>query len=328
MKVLITGTGLIGCYAAATLIDAGHDVVLFDLDPHSEYIKDVLGDQTADIRQGDIVNIGDLPEFASNSSGNKFDMVVHTAGVIGGNARANPYRAMRTNLVGTLELAEAASHAGVRRIVYASTHGVYALDRIKEPPFREDAQVTAESVYGASKLSSENILHSYSEVSGMQVVALRFTNIYGYGEFIGGSSGGRSFQQLVVAALNNESIPIPQSLNGMGEWLYVKDAATAIRDALEHALNRTFTLLNIGSGVLEDENDIVRAVQKWIPNAKFEVSKSSNTAQRSTERFQPFDLTRARQEIGYNPKFNLISGVGDFINELNAGKNWRRVGKA
>lgn len=321
MKILITGTGLIGCYTATQLSDAGHEIVLLDVSPHMEYIKNVLGDRRVTIRTGDIVNIGELTDLKPSHEGHEIDMVVHTAGIIGGNARTNPYRAMRTNLIGTIELAEAARSAGVQRIVYASTHGVYALNKIRKSPFLENAPVTADSVYGATKLSSEHVLEAFADAFQMQIVALRFTNIYGYGEFIGGSSGGSSFQQLLMAALDNVTIPIPQSLNGFGEWLYAKDAAIAIQQALEHPLTKTFTAANIGSGVLNDENDIVRAVKSQLHGANFLSSKAVGAPLRSTERYQPFDLSTAQNEIGFYPKFTLEDGVRDYIEVLKKIRN-------
>ena len=187
MKVLITGTGLIGCYTAVQLIDSGHEVILYDLAPHADYIEKVLGKRKAIIRQGDITRIGELADFQHDCNSDKqVDMVVHTSGLIGGTARANPYAALRTNLVGTIELLEASRRVGVRRIVYASTHGVYALDKIREAPFDERAQLSANSIYGATKLASEHVLEAFGEASGIQMVALRFTNIYGFGEFVGG----------------------------------------------------------------------------------------------------------------------------------------------
>lgn len=321
MKILITGTGLIGCYAAAQLSDAGHEIVLLDVSPHLEYIKNVLHDRQVTIRTGDIINIGELPDLKPSHKGSNIDMVVHTAGIIGGNARTNPYGATRTNLMGTIELAEAARLAGVQRIVYASTHGVYALDKIRESPFLENAPVTAASVYGATKLSSEHVLQAFGDAFQMQIVVLRFTNIYGYGEFIGGSSGGNSFQQLLMAALDNVTIPIPQSLNGYGEWLYAKDAAVAIQQALEHPLTKTFTLANVGSGVLNDENDIVQAVKAQIPDADFLSSKAVGAPPRSTERYQPFDLSTAQNEIGFYPKFTLEDGIRDYLDVLKKIRN-------
>lgn len=316
MKILITGTGLIGCYTAAQLIDAGHEVVLLDVSPHDEYINNVLQERKVTVRTGDIINVGQLPELQPSHQGKRIEMVVHTAGIIGGNARANPYAAMRTNLIGTIEVAEAARSVGVQRIVYASTHGVYALEKIRKSPFQEDAPVTADSVYGATKLSSEHVLQAFGETFGMQIVALRFTNIYGYGEFVGGSSGGNSFQQLIMAALNNVKIPIPPSLNGNGEWLYVKDAAIAIQMALEHPLTKLFTLANIGSGVLHDENEIVKSVKAQLPQAQFLTSKIADAPPRSTERYQPFDLGTAQNEIGFYPKFSLDEGIRDYIEEF------------
>lgn len=317
MKVLITGTGLIGCYTAARLIDSGYEVILYDLAPHAAYIEHVLGKRKAEIRQGDITRIQELPDLEQDLASNqRIEMIVHTSGLIGGTARANPYSAMRTNLVGTIELVEAARRAKVRRVVYASTHGVYALDKVREAPFDENAPISAESIYGATKLASEHVLESFAEATGIQTVALRFTNIYGFGEFVGGSSGGISFQQLISAGIEERTISTPPSLIGFGEWLYAKDAALAVKNALEYPLTEPFTVANIGSGVLVDENDIVRTLKAVLPTSKFEASSPMQSIVRSTQRFQPFDLTTAREKIGFSPTFDLADGIRDYVSVM------------
>lgn len=316
MRILITGAGLIGCYSAAQLIDSGHEVVLFDVSPRMGYIGNVLRGREVSVRTGDIVDIGDLPDLQPVHRIGKVDMIVHTAGVIGGTARANPYGAMRTNLVGTVELAKAAQSAGVRRIVYASTHGVYELEKVREAPFLETAPVSAHSLYGATKLSSEHVLRAFGEAYEIQVTVLRFPNVYGYGEFVGGSSGGIAFQELLVAAMHNVPIAIPQLLNGYGEWLYSKDAARAIQNALEHSITKPYVVANVGNGVLYDENDIVRSVKALFPEAQFRSSRDEDAPPRSTERHVAFDLSTAKREIGYYPRFNLDDGISDHVEEL------------
>ncbi len=321
MKILITGAGLIGCYAAAHLIDAGHEVVLLDLSPNEDYINRVLKGRKATVRSCDIIDVRSLPDLQP-ANPERAEMVVHTAGVIGGNARANPYAAMRTNLAGTIELAEAARSAGVSRIVYAGTHGVYELDKVKEPPFLETAPVSAHSVYGATKLSSEHVLRAFGEAFGIHVVVLRFPNVYGYGEFVGGSSGGIAFQDLLVAGMRKVAISIPNLLNGFGEWLYAKDAARAIRNALEHPLEKPFVVANVGNGVLHNEDDIVRAVTSFLPGATFLSSKDApGNPPRSTERKVAFDLSTAKREIGFYPKYGLDDGIQDYLEELKSA-NW------
>lgn len=313
MRVLITGSGMIGCHTAARLTEMGHFAALFDHDPHPSYIRSVAG-EAIHVYRGDITQIGELTSIFLKE---KIDAVVHTAARIGGIAQESPFLGLRTNLGGTLAVAEAARVAGVSRIVYAGTHGVYALDRIREAPFTEAAPTAATSVYAASKLSSEHVLEAYGAAYAMEVVSLRFCNVFGRGEFSGGSGGGIAFQEMVTGAVRGTSARVGSALQGHGEWIYVKDAAEAISLALTREVKRPgFAVINIGSGVLHDEEDLMEAVRHFLPSAHFELDPPGE--RRSTVRHQPFILAAAQSLLGFAPRYDLKTAMGEYIDELRA----------
>ena len=312
MRVFITGAGMIGSYAAAELQSRGHEVTLLDPVPNEAYIKSVASGPI-DVRRGDAA---DFPTLMEGMLSQHFDCVIHTAGMIGGLAQRNFWQAMRVNVFATMCVAEAAHLAGVPRVIYCSTHGVYDVDQCKDKPMDESSPTSSESVYSAGKLSAENILHAARGAYNLDVILLRLTNVYGRGYYIGGSTGGEAFNALVEPVALGQTGKILPAGKGQGEWLYVKDAAIALRLAAERK-DSGYLVACIGTGVLTTEQDIVQAVREVLPDARFEEPPVSGPVSRA-RRFQPYDLTHAQQTLGYTSQWDLRQGVADYIREMRA----------
>lgn len=100
MNILITGAGLIGAHAARHAIDAGEQVVLFDLSPNREYIQTIVGKDGAEIVAADM---RDLPALLSALQRYNIDTVAHTAGLIGSRVQENSYTGATNNILGTID---------------------------------------------------------------------------------------------------------------------------------------------------------------------------------------------------------------------------------
>ena len=129
MNILITGAGLIGSNAARHAVDAGNQVVLFDLAPNRDYIQKVVGKDKADVVAADM---RDLPALLSTMEKFNVDTLVHTAGLIGGRVQENSYTGATNNILGTINVLEAARLRKLKRIVYVSTFGVYERGKIDD----------------------------------------------------------------------------------------------------------------------------------------------------------------------------------------------------
>ncbi len=312
MRILITGAGLIGSYTAAELIAKGHRVVLYDLAPDEAYVRSVVR-QPVEIRRGDAA---DFPSLADLMLAERFDCVMHTAGLIGGAAQRQPWKAVQVNVIGTVHVAEAARLAGTQRVVYASTHGVYDFSQRTGEPMTESSPVSDETVYSACKLSAEHLLRALSRAYGLDVIVLRFTNVFGRGLYVGGSTGGEHVNELVSGPALGKVGRILPAVKGKGEWLYVKDAARALVLAAERQEKSGYLVVNIGTGVLSTEQDLVAAVREAIPTARFEEVAATGPVHRAPERFQPYDLARARKTLGYEPRYDLRAAIQDYVREV------------
>ncbi len=302
MNIFVTGAGLVGAHTAALLAERGHTVTLCDAAPDESYIRSVVRGEVR-LEKGDVTNLPALIELTEGS-----DVVVHTAGLIGPVAQQRPYTGFTVNVVGTINVAEAARLAAATRVVYASTHGVYDFGASAGGPMTESSPIDARGVYAASKLSAEHVLQAYSGAYELDVIVLRFCNLFGRGRYAAGSRGGEAFNEMIVRAVRGETARILPPLAGRGEWLYGKDAARAVAAAAGRDERSGFTVVNVGTGRLTGPDDLMAAIRRVIPDARF-----TPAGQPGRERLQPFDLTTAKRVLGWEPAYTLESAVADYI---------------
>ena len=115
MNILITGAGLIGAHTARQATEAGNKVVLFDLSPNRDYIQKIVGKERADVVAADV---RDLPALLSALESFNVDTLIHTAGLIGARVQENSYTGATNNILGTINILEAARLRRLRRVVY------------------------------------------------------------------------------------------------------------------------------------------------------------------------------------------------------------------
>ena len=315
MRVLITGAGMIGCHAAQELTQRGDEVTLFDLAPQESYIRRIISSDVRVVR-GDVAA---LPAVMEAVSGARPDVVIHTAALIGGAAQESVYRGFRVNIGGTINVAEAVRLAGARRLLYASTLGVNDLSYPQPAPLTEEFPVGGSGgVYGASKVACEQILKAYAAAYTFELGLLRFAGVYGYGQYVGGSGIGRGMYELVEAALAGRPAPIGSGIPDTNEMVYVKDVAHGVALAA-HAEKLPHHTYNLGSGAVVSTEDIVQTLQRILPGTT--ASRSGPARPDPFPRLQPFDLTRSRAELAYEPVYDLEAGLKDFIQELKRGES-------
>lgn len=179
MKVFLTGgAGYIGSVTAEFLLDAGHDVLVFDNlgRGHREALDKRAGFVEGELLDADRVQ-GAMADYAP-------DAVMHFAAfALVAESMANPALYFRNNVSGGINLAAAMIKNGVDRIIFSSTCATYGQpDRV---PMTEDTPQVPTNPYGESKLIFEKILRWYHDCEGMQTVFLRYFNAAGATERLG-----------------------------------------------------------------------------------------------------------------------------------------------
>ena len=170
MKILVTGgAGYIGSITAKSLIEKGHDVVVFDnlVNGHKDAVSTELV-------------VGDLLERESLNvlAGRNFDGVIHFAAyALAGESMEQPYKYFQNNILGGLNLLEFMRSSKIKNIIFSSTCAVYGTP--KTLPVTEESEKSPESVYGQSKLMFEDILDWYDKIYGIRHMNLRYFNAAG-----------------------------------------------------------------------------------------------------------------------------------------------------
>ena len=309
MNILITGAGLIGTNAARHAVDAGHNVVLFDLAPNREYIQTVVGRDKADVVAADM---RDLPALLSALQRYNVDTIAHTAGLIGSRVQENSYTGATNNILGTINVLEASRLTKLRRVVYVSTFGVYDRGKIKDSVVKESHPIGGRNLYATTKVCSEHLVHAYAAMYQLDTVIIRPGGVFGRGFYIGGSTVGKVMRDLALSIIKGDPITIDVTTYGPNEYVYGKDVGLALFLACK-AENLKQRIYNAGTGVVTGPAELAQAVRELAPKIEVKVGGAGTPDQ---SRNIPMDISVAQAELGYAPKFPLKVALKDYMDEL------------
>jgi nucleoside-diphosphate-sugar epimerase len=179
MRVLVTGgSGFLGAWIMRRLLARGIDCVAFDLAAKPQLLQALAPERAAAVqwRTGDIAQASNVSNALQGC-----DAVIHLAGILTPDCAANPVRGAQINLIGTLNVFGAARAAGLARVLYASSAGVFAPD--------DSAAPLPQTHYGAFKLACEGSARAYWHDHGIASVGFRPLVVYGAGRETGSSAG-------------------------------------------------------------------------------------------------------------------------------------------
>jgi nucleoside-diphosphate-sugar epimerase len=309
MKVMITGAGLIGTHLAKRVIDDGDRAVLFDIAPNADYISKVVGPGKAEVVAADM---RDLPALIQALKRFEVDTVVHTAGLIGKRVAENTYTGSTNNILGTINVLEAARLLGLRRVVYVSTFGVYDRSRIQEPVIREEAPTGGHNLYTFTKLCSEHLVHGYATHHDLDTVIIRPAGVFGRGLYVGGSTVGMVMRDLALAIIKGDPMTIDASVYAPNEYVYAKDVALALHLAcqVKNPKRRTY---NAGTGIVTGPEDLAQVARQLSSKTEVSVKGVSGGADRKQA---PLYLATSKAELGYSPQFPLKEALQNYMEEL------------
>lgn len=218
MRILITGgSGFIGLWLTRSLLAKGAQVRVLDLKPDGPLVNEILGNKAANVewRAGDVSD-GDAVAAAAEGC----DALVHLAAVLTPACQADPIRGAEINLIGTLNIFEAAKKQGAASVVYMSSAGVFGPDDGKTP--------RPTTHYGAFKLAMEGCARAYWADHGIASIGFRPLVVYGPGREIGLTAGP---SLACRAAARGEAYAIP--FTGVSDFVHVDDVVAAYLAALE-----------------------------------------------------------------------------------------------
>jgi len=294
--VLLGGAGFIGSHLAERLLAAGHAVRVFDLHdpgPAGGFPRR----RDVEWVNGNFLDPGDVQRAISGCEA-VFHLVWTT---LPKSSNEDPVSDVESNIAGTLRLLEAWRREGGGKIVFVSSGGtVYGVPRTV--PIAEEHPTHPVSSYGITKLAIEKYLELYRVLHGVDYCVLRPANPYGERQRV--ASGQGAVTAFLYRAHRGEPIEIWGDGRVVRDYLYVGDVADALVRALGHKGERR--VINIGSGVGRDLNQVVAAIERVIgrpverryaPGRNFDVPANV------------LDISLARAELGWQPATAFEDGL-------------------
>lgn len=315
MKVLITGgMGVIGAFVAEKFVQEEHRPVLYSRHRDDKLIRGIA--DRVDIELGDIL---DLPRLIEVIKKYLITHIIHTAAFVGALSQADPALSVQVNVMGTVNILEAARLFGVERVVYTSAKGVYGDVRGKHghptyQPLNEDHPKNPVRIYDAAKFMGENSGLFYHSHYGLDFVALRFSTTYGPGKTARHGKMGVT-SAIVENPFCGKPFRAAKGGDQKDDFIYSKDAALGVylactAKALKHRI------FNIGTGAGVTLHDFARAVKQYLPQAEIEIGAGLDYMDAPASYYSVYDISRARDELGYEPRFDLSRGIGDYFEFL------------
>ncbi|MEX2008100.1 MAG: dTDP-glucose 4,6-dehydratase [Candidatus Spechtbacterales bacterium] len=315
MKLLVTGgSGFIGSNFIHYMLEAHpeHTVVNLDLltyagnpqnhahlenNPNYRFVR-------GDIADAEVVN----PLVKAT------DVVVHFAAESHvDRSILDPENFIRTNIVGTYTLLEAARTYGVKRFHHISTDEVFGALEPDDPPFNEETRYDPKSPYSASKASADHLVRAYAHTYGVPVTLSNCSNNYGPYHF------PEKFIPLTITnLLESKKAPIYGDGQQVRDWLHVRDHCMAIDEILQRGrLGHTYC---IGGGNQPTNYDIAVRIARTL--GKDESWLEPVKDRPGHDRRYAIDFTKMNKDLQWQPTISLDMGLASTIQWYQQHTDW------
>jgi UDP-glucuronate 4-epimerase len=307
MKVLVTGAaGFIGSHLSERLLIKDWSVVGVDnfddfYDPQIKRhnIRDCLKNKNFQLVEADIRDGAAMDKVI----GDGIEVVVHLAARAGVRPSiAQPLLYADVNVNGTVVLLESVKKHKVGNFIFGSSSSVYGNN--KKVPFSEEDNVDFPiSPYAATKKAGELICHTYYHLYNVDITCLRYFTVY----------GPRQRPDLAIhkfAKLIEEGKPIPVYGDGtmMRDFTYIDDIIDGTVAAIEKC--SSFNIYNLGESRPISVNDLITEIEKAL--GKKAVKEYLPPQPGDVERTYA-DVTKAVNELGYDPRTKIEDGLAKFV---------------
>lgn len=341
MKGLITGAaGFIGFHLVNSLIERGDEVIGIDnindyYDVKVKYGRlKVQGVEADDTGYGVKIssekcknykfikiNLEDRENIDRLFKEEKFDYIMNLAGQAGVRySLINPYAYIESNIMGFMNLLEAAKQTGVKHFVYASSSSVYGLNE-KMPFSTHDNVDHPISIYAATKKANELMAHTYSHLYNLPTTGLRFFTVYG--------PWGRPDMALFLftkAMFEGKPINVFNKGDMVRDFTYVDDIVEGIIRVIDHipagnpnwnpinpdpsSAKASYKIYNIGNNNPIKLMDYIEALEEAIGK---KADKHLLPMQPGDVRGTWADVSDLVEDLGYKPDTSIKDGVNRFV---------------
>jgi UDP-glucuronate 4-epimerase len=308
MQVLITGiAGFIGSHLGEKLIATGHTVIGIDnFDPF--YPRRFKENNLDTLKSSDQfsfyeADLKDQEAVTNIFENHEIDVVIHLAAKAGVRPSIDYVKDYYdVNVNGTVILLECMRKRDVKKLIFASSSSVYG-NNLKVPFSESDAVDNPISPYAATKKSGELLCHVYSHLYNFDITCLRFFTVF----------GPRQRPDLAIhkfTRLIDEHRPLPIYGDGSTarDYTYVDDIVQGIICAINKLGG--FRIYNLGESRIISLNELIRAIEKALDKRAI---LDQHPLQPGDVQKTYADITKARDELGYDPKYDLEAGIQRFV---------------
>ncbi|OEK02505.1 NAD-dependent dehydratase [Roseivirga sp. 4D4] len=309
-KVLVIGgAGFIGSFVVSELLKEDvAEVTVYDnfARGRKEYLTEQLNDPRCTLFPigGDIREIDILNEAMKDK-----DYVISLAAMWLLHCKDFPRTAFDVNIAGTFNILEACVNNGIKKLIWSSSASVYG-DAV-ELPMTESHPFNNKNFYGASKIAGEAMATAFNDRYGLEVIGLRYMNVYGPHQ-----DQTAAYTGVVPIMLNKIEANEPPTINGDGsqayDFIYVEDVARCNVDALKS--DQKFGMYNVGTEVQTSIKELCDTILE-LKKSDLEVvyRPYSEDDARALVQNRIGSKEKAHDEIGFHFKYDLKQGLQKLI---------------
>jgi len=309
MTVLIVGAGLVGSQIARILVEDGERPVLMDQAAQPQALGAIVDLDRVTLVAGDVLQPFALTRIIREHG---ITQIVHMAAnpLLTVGAQRDPFSAIELNIMGTVNVLEAARIHGVKRVVVASSNVLnhfLAGGEGKGDPTREEAYPRPTTYYASTKQAMESLGLNYANWAGVDFAAMRYGAVLGPWGGRGGGGPSNIVRDALENVLNGREAVVPA--NGI-EWVYSKDAAMCTVLALRASAlgSRVF---NVTMGYVCAPEELADAIKAAVPGAKVRIETPQAGALALPKMLAGSDLRLAKEVLGFSPKYPMREAVGE-----------------
>ena len=308
MNILVTGAaGFIGSHVCEHFIKVGHSVIGLDNFDNFYPIKfktlnlaEVKKSNQFKFYKADIRDSKALNEIFSNG---EVQVVIHLAAKAGVRPSIESIEEYyEVNVNGTISLLEAMRKNDVKKMLFASSSSIYG-NNIKVPFSETDSVDNPISPYASTKKSGELLCHVYNHLYNFDVTCLRFFTVYGPRQ-----RPDLAIHKFTKLIDEGKSIPFYGDGSTSRDYTYIDDIIEGINCAMNHI--NGYQLFNLGESNVITLDHLVKTIENAL-NKKAILNRQPMQPGDVSKTYA--DITRAKSEIGYHPKYDFETGINKFV---------------
>jgi dTDP-glucose 4,6-dehydratase len=321
VRLLVTGgLGFIGSNFVRLVLDRHPDWSVTNLDlvtyaGNPANLADLAHHRGYRFVKGDIAERADLARALEGGA----DAIVNFAAeshVDRSILAAEPF--VRTNVLGTVQVLEAARALSGCRVVHVSTDEVYGALGPDDPPFTESTSLNPTSPYAASKAAADHLALAFARTYGQDVVVTRCSNNYGPYQF-----PEKLIPLMITNAIEGKGLPVYGDGRQVRDWIHVEDHCAGVLAVLE--LGRAGEVYNFGARAERANLDIVSRIVVLTGVAPALVEHVADRP--AHDRRYAMDAGKAARELGWQPARSFEEGLADTVRWYVEHEDWWRAVK-